>query len=233
MHPRPSEAAPKLAAGLPFGLRWDQPATPRGAAGSPQQQPGGHASGGQQSGGQFGSRMPPPLVSMTVDTLPHISMSVNMCLVKLIGTIEECCAPVLQAPLSGDEAGQLASALRVLADPARLRIVSLIAARPDGEACVCHLTEPLGLSQPTVSHHLKILHEAGLLGRDQRGRWVHYRILPERLAVLRDAFAPGSARHDAPAGQQAPGSPEPPPEPRTASPGRPPSTAFAVPRILR
>jgi len=141
--------------------------------------------------------------------------------VKLIGVIEECCAPVLQAPLSGDEAGQLASALRVLADPARLRIVSLIAARPDGEACVCHLTEPLGLSQPTVSHHLKILHEAGLLGRDQRGRWVHYRILPERLAVLRDAFAPGSARHDAPAGQQAPGSPEPPPRTTNGITGTP------------
>src|SRR5712691_11191033 len=161
-------------------------------------------------------------------------MPVNICWMKLIGTIEECCAPVLQAPLSGDEASQLASALRVLADPARLRIVSLIAARPDGEACVCHLTEPLGLSQPTVSHHLKVLHEAGLLERDQRGRWVHYRILPERLAVLRDAFAPGTAQQaqrEATAVQRAAGSPERRPGPRTVSPGRPPTTAFDGPRF--
>src|SRR5438552_10569323 len=107
---------------------------------------------------------------------------------RLIGTIEECCAPVLQAPLSGDEAGQLASALRVLADPARLRIVSLIAARPDGEACVCHLTEPLGLSQPTVSHHLMVLHDAGLVERERRGSWAYYRVVPEPLAALREVL---------------------------------------------
>jgi ArsR family transcriptional regulator len=103
-----------------------------------------------------------------------------------IATIASCCAPLLQEPLEAHEADQLAAALRVLADPARLRLLSLIQAQPDSEACVCHLTEPLGLSQPTVSHHLKILVQAGLLGREQRGSWAYYRVVPEPLAALRE-----------------------------------------------
>jgi ArsR family transcriptional regulator, arsenate/arsenite/antimonite-responsive transcriptional repressor len=82
------------------------------------------------------------------------------------------------------EAERLADAIGVLADPARLQLLSLIGAEPDGEACVCDLTEPLGLSQPTVSHHLKVLHRAGLLEREQRGRWAFYRLVPDRLAAL-------------------------------------------------
>jgi ArsR family transcriptional regulator len=101
----------------------------------------------------------------------------------------ECCPQVLAAPLSEPEAERLAGALRVLADPARLRLLSLIGSSPSGEACVCDLTAPLGLSQPTVSHHLKVLTEAGLLGREQRGRWAFYRLLPEPIELLRSALA--------------------------------------------
>ena len=127
-------------------------------------------------------------VSMTVDILTVPSMTVNMCRMRLVQTLEECCPPVLSEPLGAEDAERLAQALRVVADPARLRLLGLISSRPDREACVCHLTAPLGLSQPTVSHHLKVLHEAGLLGREQRGRWVYYRVIPESLHVLRDAL---------------------------------------------
>jgi ArsR family transcriptional regulator len=101
----------------------------------------------------------------------------------------ECCPQILAAPLDEGEAERLAGALRVLADPARLRLLSLIGANHNGEACVCDLTTPLGLSQPTVSHHLKVLTEAGLLGREQRGRWVFYWLHPEPIELLRSALA--------------------------------------------
>ena len=80
----------------------------------------------------------------------------------------------------------MAGALRVLADPARLRLLSLIQAQPSSEACVCHLTEPLGLSQPTVSHHLKVLLQAGLVVREQRGSWAFFRVVPGQLQALRE-----------------------------------------------
>ena len=80
------------------------------------------------------------------------------------------------------DAEQLAAALKVIADPARLRLLSLIQAQPGHEACVCHLTEPLGLSQPTVSHHLKVLLQAGLVEREQRGSWAYFRVREEPLA---------------------------------------------------
>ena len=83
----------------------------------------------------------------------------------------------------------VAAALRVLADPARLRLLSLIQAQPGGEACVCNLTEPLGLSQPTVSHHLKVLTQAGLLERDQRGRWAYYPGRARSLDAVRALLA--------------------------------------------
>jgi ArsR family transcriptional regulator len=101
----------------------------------------------------------------------------------------DCCPAVLQSsPLTQAEAEQLAAVFRVIADPARLRLLSLLASNPGGEACVCDLVEPLGLSQPTVSHHLKLLFEAGLIGREKRGLWVYYRLIPERLQMLRDAL---------------------------------------------
>lgn len=101
-----------------------------------------------------------------------------------------CCTPVLEGPLSAADAAPLAAAFKVLADPARLRLLSLISARPGGEACNCQLVEPLGLSQPTVSHHLKVLHDAGFLSRHKRAQWVYYRVAPERLAQLRAALEP-------------------------------------------
>jgi len=85
-----------------------------------------------------------------------------------------------------EDADGLARALRVLAEPARLRLLSLIQAQPDHEACVCHLTEPLGLSQPTVSHHLKVLLDAGLVEREQRGSWAYFRVVPDELRALRE-----------------------------------------------
>jgi ArsR family transcriptional regulator len=114
---------------------------------------------------------------------------------KLVQTIDAgCCPQVLAAPLEEAEAERLAGALRVLADPARLRLLSLIGAHPAGEVCVCDLTAPLGLSQPTVSHHLKVLTDAGLVGREQRGRWVFYWLLPEPIELLRGALAGPSAQ---------------------------------------
>ncbi len=109
--------------------------------------------------------------------------------VQTIATIAGCCPPISHGALSADDAEDVAAALKVLADPTRLRLLSLIQACPDGEACVCHLTEPVGLSQPTVSHHLKVLVEAGLLEREQRGRWAYFRVLPEPLAALRALLA--------------------------------------------
>jgi ArsR family transcriptional regulator, arsenate/arsenite/antimonite-responsive transcriptional repressor len=87
--------------------------------------------------------------------------------------------------MAADDADKLAAALKAIAEPARLRLLSLIRAQPDQEACVCHLTEPLGLSQPTVSHHLKVLLRAGLVEREQRGNWAFFRVREEPLAVLR------------------------------------------------
>jgi ArsR family transcriptional regulator len=105
------------------------------------------------------------------------------------------CAPLLSgAPLDQQSATRLAARLRVLADPGRLRILSLIQAQPSGEACVCHLTDALVLAQPTVSHHLRVLFEAGLVDRDRRGSWVYYRTVPGALADIREAL--GHAAQD-------------------------------------
>lgn len=105
-----------------------------------------------------------------------------------VKTIEACCAPVLTSPLGQVEAIELAAAFKVLADPARLRLLSLVANAEGGEGCACDLVGPLGRSQPTVSHHLAVLVGAGLLSREQRGKWAWYRVAPERLAVLRNAL---------------------------------------------
>jgi ArsR family transcriptional regulator, arsenate/arsenite/antimonite-responsive transcriptional repressor len=91
--------------------------------------------------------------------------------------------------ISAEDADQLAGSLKAIADPARLRLLSLIQAQPGGEACVCHLTEPLELSQGTVSHHLRVLREAGLVERDQRGSWAYFRVVPETLAAIRSFLA--------------------------------------------
>lgn len=98
-----------------------------------------------------------------------------------IRDLQGCCAPITREAISVENARSLAHTLKAVADPARLRLLSMVAAHADGEACVCDLTEPLGLSQPTVSHHLKILVEAGLLDRTKRGTWAYYRIVPGAL----------------------------------------------------
>jgi ArsR family transcriptional regulator len=104
----------------------------------------------------------------------------------------DCPAPalVLEDRLGRRRAEELARLFRALGDSGRLRLLSFLAGQPDGEACVCNLTRPLGLTQPTVSHHLRVLTEAGLLARERRGTWMYYRLRLERLAELRDALAP-------------------------------------------
>jgi ArsR family transcriptional regulator len=96
----------------------------------------------------------------------------------------ECCAPPVRESLAAEGAEKLAKTLKAIADPARLRLISMVAAHDDAEACVCDLTEPLGLSQPTVSHHLKVLVDAGILSRDKRGTWAYYRLVPGALDAL-------------------------------------------------
>lgn len=106
-----------------------------------------------------------------------------------------CCAPLVREPLTPEAAAGLARTLKAVADPARLRLLSLVSAHEGGEACVCDLTEPLGLSQPTVSHHLKVLVEAGLLTRDKRGVWAYFAVVPEALDALSAVLAaPNGAR---------------------------------------
>jgi ArsR family transcriptional regulator len=96
----------------------------------------------------------------------------------------ECCPPLSREPLSRRQAEQVAPLLKALADPVRLRLMSLISSHDGGEACVCDLADAFDLSQPTISHHLKVLHDIGLLDRSKRGVWVYYRARPEALAAL-------------------------------------------------
>jgi ArsR family transcriptional regulator, arsenate/arsenite/antimonite-responsive transcriptional repressor len=100
-----------------------------------------------------------------------------------------CCEPVLAEPLASDDAVELAAGFKVLADPTRLLLLSLIANSPSGEMCACDLVAPSGKSQPTVSHHLTILTDAGLVVREQRGKWAHFSVVRDRIAVLRDALS--------------------------------------------
>lgn len=99
-----------------------------------------------------------------------------------------CCSPMTGGVIETAEAERLARIFKALGDPTRVRLVSLIAAHADGEACVCDLTDPVGLSQPTVSHHLKQLVDAGLLSRDQHGRWAYYRVVAPALDALAGAL---------------------------------------------
>lgn len=99
-----------------------------------------------------------------------------------------CCGTEPPAVLEVAEAEHLAGLFKAVADPARLRLLSLVARTVGGEACICDLTSPVGLSQPTVSHHMKILVEAGLLAREQRGKWVYYRLVPGAAESLADAL---------------------------------------------
>ena len=107
--------------------------------------------------------------------------------------MDNCCTPLFDGVIDDQDAIEMAPVLAALADPVRLRMVSMLAAAPDGSACGCDLEEPLGLSQPTVSHHLKVLREAGLIEGERRGRWIHYSVIPERLTEIRVALSPVGA----------------------------------------
>ncbi|WP_068162199.1 ArsR/SmtB family transcription factor [Rhodococcus phenolicus] len=95
-----------------------------------------------------------------------------------------CCSPLAREPLTEDRAGDLARMFRALGDPVRLRLLSLVASHAGGEACVCDISDSFDLSQPTISHHLKVLREAGLLDCERRGTWVYYWVIPTALQQL-------------------------------------------------
>lgn len=100
-----------------------------------------------------------------------------------------CCPGGLTRPVGREQAADLAVVFKALGDPARVQLISLLASSEGGQACACDLIEPLGLSQPTVSHHLKVLAEAGLVAREQRGTWAWFSIVPERFAGLADLLS--------------------------------------------
>jgi ArsR family transcriptional regulator len=102
--------------------------------------------------------------------------------------LSACCSPVTGGVLDANAAQRLAAMFKALGDPTRVRLLSLIAAHQDGEACICDLTAPVGLSQGTVSHHMKILADAGLVSRDQRGKWAYYRVIDSTLTSLSEAL---------------------------------------------
>src|SRR5688572_22466790 len=129
---------------------------------------------------------------MTVDVLLYVASFIDIrqyrCMSKSVLELTPvetvaCCSPLTSEPISTGQAERIAPLLKALADPVRLRLLSLVAAHTDGEACVCDLNDAFDLSQPTISHHLKVLHDVGLLDREKRGVWVYYRI---NAAALRD-----------------------------------------------
>ncbi|MFB9312768.1 ArsR/SmtB family transcription factor [Nocardioides plantarum] len=104
-----------------------------------------------------------------------------------------CCAPLVREPIGAEQAASVVVVLKALADPVRLRLMSLVLSHEGGEACVCDLLPAFELSQPTISHHLKVLHDAGLLGREKRGVWVYYQARPEALRALTTLLEPAGA----------------------------------------
>ncbi len=113
----------------------------------------------------------PPSLPQDIDICQYRCVSIPLTVVSPAETAA-CCAPLTTEPLTMEQAGQVAPLLKALADPVRLRLVSLVASHAGGEACICDLTAAFDLSQPTISHHMKVLHEAGLVDRDKRGVWV-------------------------------------------------------------
>src|SRR4051812_30603380 len=126
------------------------------------------------------------------ETLTSVNtMDDDVCMNQPLTVLEPgiaCCTPLTGTPMSADQAEQVAPLLKALADPVRLRLVSLIAASAGGEACVCDLNSAFDLTQATISHHLKVLHSAGLLDRDKRGVWVYYAVRPAALAAVANLF---------------------------------------------
>jgi ArsR family transcriptional regulator, arsenate/arsenite/antimonite-responsive transcriptional repressor len=118
-----------------------------------------------------------------IDICQYLRMSKSLLELTPVEAVA-CCSPLTREPLSADQAEQVMPLVKALADPVRLRLLSLVASHADGEACVCDLNDAFDLSQPTISHHLKLLHEAGLLDREKRGVWVYYRVNSGALADL-------------------------------------------------
>ena len=110
-----------------------------------------------------------------------------------------CCVPLAHEPISAEQAVGVVTMLKAVADPARLRLLSLVLSHEGGEACVCDLLPHFDLSQPTISHHLKVLHEAGLVNREKRGTWVYYIARPEAMAALAGLFTTGTTPASVPA----------------------------------
>lgn len=111
-------------------------------------------------------------------------------------TSGECCSPLIREPLSSDWAGDLARMFKALGDPVRLRLLSLVASHAGGEACVCDISDSFDLSQPTISHHLKVLREAGLLDCERRGTWVYYWVVPAALQQLSSVLSAAAPTAD-------------------------------------
>lgn len=137
-------------------------------------------------------------VSKKIDQSDGSEAVTTRILPLLSGDLAACCSPLAGGELDEEAAERLARMFRALGDRHRVRLLSLIAAADGGEACICDLTSPVGLSQPTVSHHMKQLVEAGLVAREQRGKWAYYRVVLETLAAPRqcpsrpDSVSPGS-----------------------------------------
>jgi len=124
-----------------------------------------------------------PEVATDIDACQHRQVSKSLLELSPVETVA-CCSPLTKQPLTSDQAERIAPLVKALADPVRLRLLSLVASHADGEACVCDLNDAFDLSQPTISHHLKLLHDAGLLSRSKRGVWVYYAVRRDALADL-------------------------------------------------
>jgi ArsR family transcriptional regulator len=125
-----------------------------------------------------------PIVAPDIDICQYRRVSKSAVLSLSPVQAVACCSPLARAPITGAAAERIAPLLKALADPVRLRLMSLVASHEGGEACVCDLNDAFDLSQPTISHHLKVLHEAGLLEREKRGVWVYYRASEEAMNGL-------------------------------------------------
>jgi ArsR family transcriptional regulator len=127
----------------------------------------------------------------TIDICQYRRVSKNAVTLTELPVLDlaDCCAPIRREPVDAEAAATLAEAFKALADPVRIQLLNLIATAETGEACACDLVEPVGKSQPTVSHHLKVLREAGLVSTEKRGTWVWYSVVPSRLDELQRVLA--------------------------------------------
>ena len=132
-------------------------------------------------------------IARDIDVCQHRRMSKSVLELTPLQTVA-CCSPMSREPLSAEQAEQVSSLLKALADPVRLRLMSLVLSHEGGEACVCDLTDPFELSQPTISHHLKVLHDAGLLDREKRGVWVYYTARHDALDSIAELISPVKAK---------------------------------------